>query len=76
MAVVQGVYDRSGWALESGVADAMVKWLYEQRERRRKEKRHRYDIADYGLTHEMVDEAFARYRNFLSSTGTRAPGGT
>ena len=75
MAVVRSVYDRSGWTPESGAADTVVKWLGEQREPRRKETRHKYDIADYGLTSEMVDEAFARYRDFLTSTGMRASGG-
>lgn len=45
----------------------MDRWLDEQGERRSREKRHKYDIADYGLAREMVDAAFVRYREFLSA---------
>ena len=36
------------------------------------EKRHTYDIADYGLTQETIDDAFVRYRDFLSGHSRRA----
>ena len=72
MAVVAHIYDQRGWSLEPEAAAAMEKWLDEQRERRRKEKRHKYDIADYGLTGEAVDAAFERYREFLSGKIRRA----
>ena len=73
MAVVARIYEGYDWELTVEAVEAMEHWLDEQREHRRKEKRHKYDIADYGLTREMVDEAFARYRDFLTSTGMRAP---
>ncbi len=72
MAVVAHVYDRFGWSLEPESAAAMETWLAEQAEQRQTEKRHKYDIADYGLTRETVDAAFARYREFLSANDRRA----
>ena len=71
MAVVAQIYDRRGWQLEPEARTRMNTWLDEQRERRRTETRHRYEIADYGLTREMIDAAFARYREFLSKSGRR-----
>jgi len=71
-AVVAQVYDRRGWPLRPDTIAAMEAWLDEQMERRRTEKRHTYDIADYGLTREAVDAAFARYLDFLSGSGRRA----
>ena len=72
MAVVADVYDRRGWPLRPEAVTAMEAWLDEQSERRRTEKRHTYDIADYGLTREAIDEAFVRYLDFLSGSGRRA----
>ena len=72
IAVVAHVYDRFGWPLEEDTVAGMQWWLDEQLARRRQEKRHKYDIADYGLTREMIDSAFARYREFLSEGGRRA----
>ena len=69
MAVVARIHDLRGWTLGSDTIGAMNTWLDEQEERRRGEKRHTYDIASYGLTRDMVDEAFARYREFVSSAG-------
>ena len=73
MAVVAHIYDKRGWTLRPDTVGAMEAWLDEMRERRRTETRHRYDIAEYGLTREKVDEAFARYREFLSGEGRREP---
>ncbi len=72
MAVVAQVYDRRGWPLRPEAVAAMEAWLDEQMERRRTEKRHTYDIADYGLTRKAIDEAFVRYLDFLSGSGRRA----
>ncbi len=72
MAVTAHIYERRGWPLDPEAFATMETWLDEQRERRRTEKRHTYDIADYGLTREMIDEAFARYRDFLSESDRRA----
>lgn len=72
-AVVADIYDRRGWPLEPEAVDVMEAWLDEQGERRRTEKRHSYDIADFGLTRDKVDEAFARYLTFVSEKGLRKP---
>ena len=72
MAVVAHIYDRFGWPLEPAAVAAMDEWRDRQAAHRQKEQRHKYDIADYGLTREMIDAAFARYREFLSEGGKRA----
>jgi hypothetical protein len=74
LAVVGRIYDYFGWTLEPVAVTAMDVWLAEQAERRRTEKRHRYDIADFGLTREQIDDAFARYRDFVSERGLRESG--
>lgn len=71
MAVVAHIYDHFGWSLEPEAATAMDDWLDRQAAHRRTEKRHKYNIADYGLTREAVDAAFSRYREFLASGGRR-----
>ena len=74
LAVVGRIYDHFGWSLEPESAAAMETWLAEQAEQRQTEKRHKYDIADYGLTREAIDAAFARYREFVSERGIRESG--
>ncbi len=74
LAVVGRIYDHFGWTLEPAAVTAMDGWQVEQAERRRTEKRHRYDIADFGLTREGVNAAFARYRDFVSERGLRETG--
>ena len=59
MDMVAHVYDRFGWPLEEEAEAAMNAWLDVQAEQRRSEKRHKYDIADFGLTREKVDAAFS-----------------
>ncbi len=71
LAVVRSVYERFDWALEQGTVDVMDDWLFRQNERRRREKRHRYALEDYGLTPEAVDAAFASYSEFLTRRGIR-----
>jgi len=72
MAVVGHIYERFGWSLEPGAVAAMDRWLEVQAARRRGEKRHKYHLADFGLTRADVDSAFSRYRDFLSRGGHRA----
>ncbi len=72
MAVVAHIYDRFGWSLDPAAVAAMDEWREVQAAHRQKAKRHKYDIADYGLTREMIDAAFARYREFLSEGDRRA----
>ena len=72
IATVAHIYERFGWSLEPEAVAAMDHWIEVQAERRRGEKRHKYDLADFGLTREGVDSAFSRYRDFLSRGGHRS----
>ena len=67
IAVVTGIYRHFGWSMEPKSIEAMKAWFWKQEERRRAEKRHTYDIADYGLTRDRVNAAFANYREFVRS---------
>ena len=49
----------------------MEDWQERQAQQRRGEKRHCYDLSDYGFTPEEVNAAFARYRNFITDRGIR-----
>ena len=69
MAVVNGIYERLGWPLEPSAARAMQEWLTLQEEQRRQEPRHEYQLEDYDLTPEGVNEAFAPYREFVAARG-------
>ena len=69
MAVVNDIYERHNWPLESDAANAMQEWLKIQEEQRRKEPPHEYRLEDYGLTPETVDKAFAPYRDFVAARG-------
>ena len=76
-AVVRGIYRRFGWSIGPRSAEAMKAWFWKQEQQRRAEKRHRYDIADYGLSDDMVNAAFGTYREFAAGRVGRAavPGG-
>ena len=69
MAVVNDIYARLGWPLEPVAARTMQEWLTLQEEQRRQEPRHEYQLEDYGLTPEAVNEAFAPYREFVAARG-------
>lgn len=47
-------------------------WFETQAAQRRSEKRHKYDLAEFGLTRDKVDAAFSHYHDFLSSSGIRS----
>lgn len=70
--VIRSVYERFGWPLEQTAIEAMEDWREGQAQQRQGEKRHRYDLGDYGITPEQVNEAFARYRNFMTDRGIRS----
>ena len=70
--VVRRIYQHFDWPLAQEAVDAMEKWQISQAEQRQKQTRHRYDLKDYGLTPDMVNVAFARYRDFISTRGIRA----
>ena len=69
MAIVNDIYARLDWPLEPPAARAMQEWLTLQEEQRRQEPRHEYQLEDYGLTPEAVNEAFAPYREFVAARG-------
>ena len=72
MDLVAHIYDHFGWRLEEEAVAAMSAWREKQAAQRRTEKRHKYDLADFGLTRDKVDAAFSRYRDFLTSSGIRS----
>ena len=65
MSVVRSIYERFDWPLRQSAVTAMEDWKFHQAKRRRREPKHRYDLADYGLTPEDVNAAFRGYREFL-----------
>ena len=71
-AIVRSIYEYFCWTLEPEALHKMEDWHFRLAEKRRTEKRHRYDLKDYGLTPEMVNTAFVRYRDFLTARGIRA----
>jgi hypothetical protein len=73
LATVEMVYDHFHWNLGPRVVATMDDWLIQQSRRRRSEKRHQYELADHGLTPGDVDEAFARYRDFIADRGIHQP---
>ena len=66
MNVVNQIYERLNWSLDSKSAGAMNDWIFQQAEKRRKESRHRYKLSDYGLTEEMIESEFEPYFDFIA----------
>ena len=66
-AIVRRIYEHFDWPLEPAALAAMEAWQARQAEKRRGERRHRYNLQDYDLTADAVDAAFSRYRDFISS---------
>lgn len=58
MATVEAVYDRVGAPLSTDARSAMGELLAASQSR----ARHRYQLSDFGLAAEQVDERFERYR--------------
>ena len=65
MNVVSDIYEKFDWPLNSSALNKMEIWKKQQDEHRKREVRHRYDLADYGLTSAKVDAAFENYLEFL-----------
>ncbi len=61
IAVVRGIYGQFGWPIQQSTLDEMTEWVARQEGRRRRERRHRYRLEDYGLTPADVNSAFAGY---------------
>ena len=72
MATAASIYERFDWPLEQTAVKPMEEWQEGQAKQRRGERKHRYDLGDYGLTPEAVNAAFARYRDFLTDRGIRS----
>ncbi|MDE2773346.1 MAG: hypothetical protein OXI46_06520, partial [Gemmatimonadota bacterium] len=73
IAVVVDIHRRFGWSMDPESIEAMKAWFWNQEERRRAERRHMYGIADYGLTRDGVNAAFADYREFVANRVGAAP---
>lgn len=71
LAAVRHIYDRFDWSLGQEATESMMQWNMRQTEKRRGEVRHRYQLQDFGLTPEMVDDAFSPYLDFIASLGFR-----
>ena len=67
LAVVKDIYAHFKWPLDPDAIGDMETWRLQQAEQRRQEPPHRYDLEDYGLSPERVDEAFASYRDFVAA---------
>lgn len=65
MEIVSEIYEKFDWSLEPSALEKMETWRKQQDEQRKHEVRHRYDLADYGLTPVMVDSAFEDYLEFV-----------
>ena len=59
VSVVRAVYERRGRSLGEAVAQGMLGWVAANPQH--KHGRHRYGLADFGLTSAQVDAAFAPY---------------
>ena len=65
MNVVSDIYEKFDWPLTPSALDKMENWIKQQNEQRQREVRHRYDLADYGLSPTEVDAAFEHYLEFV-----------
>ena len=71
IAVMESIYERFNWPLEEATIGGMEKWMDRQAEHRSREKRRRYQLEEFGLTEELVNSAFDKYRDFITSQGIR-----
>ena len=65
MNTVSNIYEKFDWPLEASALEKMENWRKQQDKHRKREVRHRYDLADYGLSPTMVDTAFENYIEFV-----------
>ncbi len=65
MKIISDIYKQFDWPLEPCALDKMNNWRKQQDEKRKREVRHQYDLADYGLTQTNVDCAFENYLTFV-----------
>ena len=69
MHVVDTIYGRFGWKLDSLSRARMVEFL--RRERKGKHGAHRYTLEQFGMSPADIDQRYARYHEFLR--GLKAP---
>ena len=63
--VIEAIYDHLDCSFSQETKSRMDTYMAATKERLRARKKHRYDIADYNLSPEDIDEAFAPYLGFL-----------
>ncbi len=71
LAVMRHIYDRFDWTLNQETENHMVNWDLRQTKKRREETRHRYNLQDFGLAPEAIDNEFAPYLDFITTRGIR-----
>jgi hypothetical protein len=71
LAVVETVYERLGTPLSPEARSAMVA-MHQASLSGERRPAHRYDLADFGLTRDQVDERFAGYLAMTSSANRRS----
>jgi hypothetical protein len=69
--VAREIYREFGWTLDEATLTEMEQWRARQAAGRRAESRHRYALADYGLSGAQVDDAFAGYLEFARANKVR-----
>ena len=62
---ISNIYSHFNWSLEPGALDAMTRWHSEQAEKRKRESRHQYQLSQFGLTQDRVDDKFKDYLDFV-----------
>ena len=64
--VIEKLYAFCGWPLKPSSRNAMLKW--DGKDSRERKARHKYMLADSGLTEHAVKEQFANYNGLLRQT--------
>ena len=67
--IVDAIYDRFGWKLDSRSRTRMVEFL--RRERKGKHGAHTYSLEQFGISPADIDQRYALYHEFLR--GLKAP---
>jgi hypothetical protein len=64
VAVMQGLYDRLGYEYTPEFDSGIKQWLRQHSQNRHGQ--HRYSLEDFGLSDDMIDDAFGWYREKFS----------
>ena len=65
--VIEAIYNHLDCSFSPETKSKMEAYMTRTKEKLRSRKKHRYDIADYNLSPEDIDEAFAPYLDFIRS---------